>query len=88
MEKSDNTNKVKILTAAPALVVDGHGIAIMAGDDSMNIQFVQRAIVENQEAGELAVNVVASVRLSERQAKKLAEDIQEMIQESKNLEEK
>ena len=81
MEKSDNTNKVKILTATPALVVDGHGIAIMVGDDSMNTQFVQRAIVENQEAGELAVNVVASVRLSEKQAAKLAQDIQEAIEE-------
>lgn len=78
---------IKIVNSIPAVSADGHGIGVNPDGSGANLIFLQ--IVPSQdpkaaEAPEVNMSMVANVRLSAEQLKKVNEDISNAFAESKS----
>ncbi len=80
--KDDGTNKqpIKIIGNIPAVVADGHGIAVNDENGSTNLMFIQIAAA-NEVSSEREASVVSNVRLGFEQLKSLSETLSQVVKD-------
>lgn len=71
---------IKVTSNIPAVVADGHGLAVNNDNGSTNLMFIQ-ITTTNEEASAREAAVVSNVRLSFDQLKSLGEAVSQAITE-------